>query len=237
VARIEDLANKISEARLLQMSSIEHSNGLHHLGLDALGLGSEPTRSLQEVCIQITDGEHATPPRMSSGIPLATAKNVRDGYLDMNRTDFVDSYTAEKCWRRCHPSENDILMVCVGATTGRVCRLHKPPEMVIVRSVALLRPNLNLLRAKYFEYVLETPEVQRQIWSSVKEAAQPCLYLNKMAEMQIPVPSLERQDRISTYLDSVQSRITELNSLMNKKLTELDALMPSILDKAFKGEL
>jgi type I restriction enzyme S subunit len=45
--------------------------------------------------------------------------------------------TALKCWKRCEPMHDDVLMVCVGATTGRLCLLKKPPKFVIVRSVAL----------------------------------------------------------------------------------------------------
>jgi len=94
--------------------------------------------TLDEVCSQITDGEHITPPRTPDGeIPLATAKNVRDGFIDLQTTDFITRATAEKCWRRCQPSHNDILMVCVGATIGRLTVLNHPQSFVIVRSVAL----------------------------------------------------------------------------------------------------
>ena len=102
-------------------------------------------------------------------IPLATAKNVRDGYLDMRFTDFVTRVTADYCWKRCKPSDGDVLMVCVGATTGRVCRLVLPPDMVIVRSVALLRPNGEILDSRFLEYALESRETQEQIWNSVRQ--------------------------------------------------------------------
>jgi type I restriction enzyme S subunit len=40
-----------------------------------------------------------------------------------------------------------------------------------------------------------------------------------------------------TYLDSVQARLASLQELQSATGEELSALMPSILDKAFKGEL
>ena len=166
VARIEELAAKINEARGLRDMAAAEAESLGHFSLNSIAGTGVAARSLSEVCIQITDGEHATPPRVEEQeIPLATAKNVRDGYLDMRFTDFVTRVTADYCWKRCKPSDGDVLMVCVGATTGRVCRLVLPPDMVIVRSVALLRPNGEILDSRFLEYALESRETQEQIWN------------------------------------------------------------------------
>ena len=43
--------------------------------------------------------------------------------------------------------------------------------------------------------------------------------------------------RIVVYLDSVQARLASLRELQSATGEELDALLPSVLDKAFKGEL
>ena len=100
-------------------------------------------RAVDTLADQVTDGEHATPPRIAEPqIPLVTAKNVRDGFMDFARTDWVSRGTAEKAWGRCRPSVGDLLLVCVGATTGRLTVLREPRDMVLVRSVALIRPNL-----------------------------------------------------------------------------------------------
>ena len=51
------------------------------------------------------------------------------------------------------------------------------------------------------------------------------------------------QRRIVAYLDSVQARLASLREphkgviLQSQTGEELDALLPSVLDKAFKGEL
>jgi type I restriction enzyme S subunit len=47
------------------------------------------------------------------------------------------------------------------------------------------------------------------------------------------LPPLEWQDRIRRVLVKVDT----LKRLQNETATELDALLPSVLDKAFKGEL
>jgi len=53
----------------------------------------------------------------------------------------------------------------------------------------------------------------------------------------IPVPPLNEQQRILDYLESLGNKVKELLRLQVETSVELDALIPSILDRAFKGEL
>ena len=183
-----------------------------------------PTVRMKDVCAQITDGEHATPHRISSGVPLATAKNVRDGFLDLTNTDYVAQTTAEKCWRRCKPQHDDILMVCVGATTGRVCLAQNPPDIVLVRSVALIRPKLERIAPAFLDLFLRSSSGQAQIWGNVKQSAQPCLYLGKMAEFEICLPPLAEQKRIVAKVDELMALCDRLALQQQERETRHAAL-------------
>jgi len=59
------------------------------------------------------------------------------------------------------------------------------------------------------------------------------LGLKALSNITVPVPSHEKQ----LWFDGLQAKIDSLKMLQDKTTTELDALMPSILSKAFKGEL
>jgi hypothetical protein len=50
-------------------------------------------------------------------------------------------------------------------------------------------------------------------------------------------PPLEEQRRLVAYLHGLQAQVSQLRRYQEETQQELDALMPSILDKAFKGEL
>ena len=47
----------------------------------------------------------------------------------------------------------------------------------------------------------------------------------------------EKTQRIMSYLDSIQVRLASLRELQSATGEELSALLPSVLDRAFKGEL
>ena len=58
-----------------------------------------------------------------------------------------------------------------------------------------------------------------------------------LEQYEIPLPSLHEQRRIVAYLDSLQAKVDKLKKLQVETEKELEELVPSILDKAFKGEL
>ena len=51
------------------------------------------------------------------------------------------------------------------------------------------------------------------------------------------MPSLAEQRRIVAELDTLQAEVDALKRLQAETATELDALLPALLDRAFKGEL
>ena len=190
-------------------------------------------RAVDTIADQVTDGEHATPPRIAEPqIPLVTAKNVRDGFMDYVRTDWVSYATAEKAWGRCRPAVGDLLLVCVGATTGRLTVLREPQDMVLVRSVALIRPNPDA-DPEYLERAIRSSVVQQQIWASVKAAAQPCLYINRIQSLLIPLPPLAEQHRIVAKVDALMALCDRLEESLaagnDTRRRLLDALLAGAL--------
>lgn len=179
----------------------------------------------------ITDGEHATPKRIPEAeVPLVTAKNVRDGFMDYSVTDWVSRETASKAWKRCKPEVGDVLLVCVGATIGRLTVLEAAKDMVLVRSVALIRPS-SKMNVMYLALALRSPFCQKQMWSKVREAAQPCLYLNRINSLQIPLPPLAEQGRIVAKVDALMGLCDRLEAA----LVEGEAVGGRLLEAVLGG--
>jgi len=181
--------------------------------------------NLRSISDQITDGEHATPQRIQEQqVPLVTAKNVRDGFMDFSNTDWVSLETATKAWGRCHPSVGDILLVCVGATTGRLCVLRDARDMVLVRSVALIRPT-SIINVDYLALALRSPMAQSQIWKKVKVSAQPCLYINRINSLLIPVPPIFEQSRIVAKVKELMGLCDQVETAQHEREIRRDRLV------------
>ena len=66
----------------------------------------------------------------------------------------------------------------------------------------------------------------------MKKVSQP-----KLKNMPFPVLDMKEQYSIVAYLDELRSKVTKVRALQSDTQEALEQLMPSILDKAFKGEL
>lgn len=74
-------------------------------------------------------------------------------------------------------------------------------------------------------------------WAGATGSAQPTIPLKAIRALEIPLPPLSEQRHIVAYLDDLQAEVDGLKQLQIETEAELNALLPSILDKAFKGEL
>ena len=78
---------------------------------------------------------------------------------------------------------------------------------------------------------------RESLFSQVEGSAQPSLNAGKILGTSLPLPPLSEQRRIVAGLDALQAEVDALKRLQAETAAELDALLPAILDRAFKGEL
>lgn len=57
--------------------------------------------------------------------------------------------------------------------------------------------------------------------------------MNRLEKIEVPVPDYDKQ----LWFNQLQSYVAKIKQAQSENDTELEALIPSVLDKAFKGEL
>ena len=190
--------------------------------------------SADQISSQITDGEHIQPPYQVEGLPMLSAKHVRNGYVDMSDLKFISKKDFEKAALRCFPQNGDILIVSVGATTGRAAIVSDCQPFVIVRSVLLLKP---LLSPMFLYYWISSSYCQDWISKASGSTAQPHFYINDNKRMPIPLPPEEELEEIVRRVERMFVKIQRIEQECNKAMKLYEQLHQSILSKAFKGEL
>jgi type I restriction enzyme S subunit len=243
VARIEELAARIEEARYLRRRAIEESKAL--LSATSKYFFSEDCTKfqkgkLEEFTRRITKGESPEWQGFiyqDSGPLFVRSENVLWGELDLSKQVHIPAEFHKKLSRsQLHPG--DVLINLVGASIGRSCVVpDNIGEANVNQAVAVISPDTAQLASDYLMHFLISAPAQSMIQGGKVETARPNISLGDLRELVLPVPPLEEQRRIVVYLDDLQTKLDALKCLQTETAAELDALMPSILERAFRGEL
>ena len=162
---------------------------------------------------------------VSSGrLHFEDSKRVRPEYFKSLKTHRV-------------PEHGDILYSAVGATLGIPAVVDSDEPFCFQRHVAILKPDRTTVDSQFVWHMLTSRTVFEKAWASTTGSAQRTVPLRAIRELAIPVPPLPEQRRIVAELNALQAEVDALKRLQAETAAELDALLPSILDKAFKGEL
>jgi type I restriction enzyme S subunit len=84
---------------------------------------------------------------------------------------------------------------------------------------------------------LASPAVRDEIFSKATTTTVAGIASKRLREVRLPVPPLAEQGRIVAELDSLRAEADVLKRFQAETAAELGALLPAILDRAFKGEL
>ncbi len=87
---------------------------------------------------------------------------------------------------------------------------------------------------------LQAPQTRDYIERNAKGTSPTMKKISQGIVMDVPFPEtlpLPEQRRIVAYLDDLQAKVDAIKKLHEQTAAELDALLPSILDRAFRGEL
>jgi type I restriction enzyme, S subunit len=184
---------------------------------------------LSECAKRITDGEHLTPRRSSSGYYLLSARNILNGRVDLSDVDYVGEDEYRRIRQRCNPETGDVLISCSG-TVGRVATVPPGLQCVMVRSAALIKPDLTKLSGLFIQYFLQSAAGQKQIVASLNQGAQANLFLNHIQTLRIPIPPTKaEQEGIAEALSDADALIESLEHLIVKKHLVKQGAMQELL--------
>lgn len=239
VARIEELAAKVREARALSQQAVEEAEALVRSARnDTFAELQKNIRNAQlgDVCLKITDGPHVSPRYVEHGIPFISVRNISESGLDFSSAKYISEADHIEFSKKARVQRGDVLYT-KGGTTGVARRVDSDRAFSIWVHVALLKLNGSEAVAGFVEHMLNSSFCKEQAEFFTRGSSNHDLGLSRMSKISFPLPPIPEQRKIIFYLDDLQKQTDALKALQTKTSKELDALMPSILDKAFRGEL
>ncbi len=240
MAKIERLAGKIEEAHKLRHQA---GNELERLWKrSATTVFNEVVtkcqhRPLHEL-VDIRGGgtpSKSNPTYWEGSIPWITPKDMKIREIHDAIDHISESATKETSAKII--DQEAVLIVVRG-----MILVHTFPSAVLKVTAAInqdmkaLIPDKSLLPAFLCSFFwVFNPKMVALVEKSTHDTRK--LRTEKLLDIQIPILSLSEQRTILIKIEKLRTKIGGLKVIQAQTTTELDAMLPSILDKAFKGEL
>jgi len=242
VARIEELAAQIHEVRTLRHQAAEEAEALLVSQVGKLFSRLEAKHKPREFgsfSPHVTSGPRNWAKHYEqNGSRFYRAQDVGPAgkVLDGSKV-FITPPPGEQ-GRTAMLQHGDLMLVITGATVGRANVYRKGLEPGFVsQHVAICRMPQTEVEPSFVLWGLRGPGGQEQLLGQRYGQGKPGLNLTNIRSLSLPFPPLPEQRRIVAELDALQAEVDALKRLQAETATELAALLPAILDKAFKGEL
>jgi type I restriction enzyme S subunit len=246
VARMEELAARIDEAREIRKQAIKEAESLVSRTITAL-LNQAQWPSLPLVQLLRESPRNGLSPQPE--IEVGGRRMLRINAVSSSSTRFVDLTAfkqVEVSEEQARPFELNNEDVFVVRYNGDINRLAKPAiykgvnedRVVFPDKLIRLRPIVDRMLPDFLVFALSSGSVREQIEAIGKTTAGNIgISGNNIKGFLVPAPPLSAQHQIVAYLDDLQQKTDSLKSMQAATSVELEALMPSILDRAFRGEL
>ena len=214
-------------------------------GIDELGnLRSEQTHQFKDSplgCIpveweverieqkldRIVDYRGRTPTKVEAGVPLLTAKNVRDGYLDEEPREFIAESAFNSWMTRGIPKPDDVLFT-TEAPMGNVAWVPKY-RIALAQRVLTLCPKPNELSQDFLFWLLHWRRSTERLELLTSGSTVVGLKQSVFRKVEFRFPGLKEQTRISAILNSLDSTSDNQRSKLTKLCSLKTALMQDLL--------
>lgn len=185
---------------------------------------------MENVCERITDGAHQSPASQLSGYPMASVKDMDEWGINLSSCRKISSEDYYALVRGdCKPEQNDVLIAKDGSFLKHVFPIESSVDVVLLSSIAILRPNLNKIDPFVLTLTLRDGETKARLVNVVSGAVLQRIVLRDFRKFQIVVPPIHIQKSFMAVLAGVKEQIYS-NLAESARLAQLrDALLPRLL--------
>lgn len=167
-----------------------------------------PSIVIEDLCASIVDCVNRTAPVVEGPTPyrMIRTTNVRDGFIDLSETRFVDEETYKRWTRRQVPMPGDVILTRE-APLGEVGIIRPGAHVFLGQRLVSYRTDPNLLDNRFLLYFLLSEEGKSQVLSFGMGATVAHMRVPDAKKLLIPCPPIETQRRIASILGAYDDLI------------------------------
>ena len=189
---------------------------------------------LGEVCERITDGSHDSPKAEDTGYYMPSVKDMT--YNSFNFTNCKKISESDYLRLKnmgCKPEVGDVLIAKDGSILKYCFVMKKDLPIVILSSIAILKPNKSIIDSQYLAYYFQKQDVVTDVVENYKSGTGvPRIVLRNFAEIEISFPkSIAEQVHISEILSGIDAKIAAEEKVLQKYEKVKKGLMERLLNE------
>ncbi len=168
----------------------------------------------------------------NEGAISLSPSNIVDGKMNYSNCTYITWYKYDES-PEIKINEGDILIVKTGSSFGKSAYVDKLPHKATINPQFVVLKDIKS-NNKYLAYQLKTKRTIDYINTIVSGSAIPTFSQANLSKMTIFIPSISEQHQIVRHLDSLSSKVRQMEENYSKTLAECDALKQAILRDVFE---
>ena len=185
--------------------------------------------TLGDVC-KFIDYRGKTPPKVSEGIPLITAKIIKQGTIQEPQ-EFISPDFYNEWMRRGIPQKGDVI-ITTEAPLGEVAQIKTDEKLAFAQRIIILEPNRDILNPNYLLYALQDEVLKTRIEARSSGTTVFGIKSSELKKVEIDLPPINIQCKIGNILAQLDDKIAN-NIAINKNLADM---LQAVYQKMFSSE-
>ncbi|MUK37241.1 restriction endonuclease subunit S [Aliivibrio fischeri] len=188
-----------------------------------------------EMLAKFIDYRGRTPKKTPNGIPLITAKNIRDGYINREPYEYIAEADYDEWMTRGIPKLGDIV-ITTEAPMGNVALVDIREKFALAQRAICLQCYLPEI-GSYFHYALRSPMFQKLLTLNATGTTVSGIKAATLKKLNVPVPPLAEQKVIADKLDTLLAQVGKTKARLDSVPKILKRFRQAVLAAAVSGKL
>ena len=170
------------------------------------------------------------------GIPIIRITNIANGKIIFDDLKYfkLENYEIDLLSYKVFP--NDILIAMSGATTGKIGYNYTSNIGYLNQRVGKFIPNYKFLNNRFlYHFLLSQENIIYNLANGT--GAQPNLSTSQIKSLEIPIPSLETQEKIVKILDNFTKYFTELQAELQARNKQYNYYRDMLLSEDYLNKI
>ncbi|MBY7780626.1 restriction endonuclease subunit S [Vibrio fluvialis] len=169
-----------------------------------------------------------TPKKLSAGVRLITAKNVKFGYLSLQPEEFISEAEYKTWMTRGFPRFGDILFT-PEAPLGNVAQVDLEEKFALAQRAICLQFHLSDI-SNYLRLFLMSPSFQNLLSEKATGTTAKGIKASVLKELVVYIPPIEEQHRIVAKVDELMALCDQLEQQTETSIEAHQMLVTTLLD-------